>query len=78
MVYEEVRPPPSIAQNPAPATESHCKPKQVGENVFSYNSEKMLSISGRGQRLFRKTLYTSGVKSSWGIESFWEMKQQDQ
>lgn len=34
----------------------------------------MWSISGRGQRLFKNTLYTSGVKSSWGIESFCEMK----
>lgn len=43
-------------------------------SVFSYNSEKMWSISGRGQRLFKNTLYTSGVKSSWGIESFCEME----
>lgn len=34
----------------------------------------MWSISGRGQRLFKNTLYTSGVKSSWGIESFCEMR----
>lgn len=34
----------------------------------------MWSISGRGQRLFKNTLYTSGVKSSWGIESFCEME----
>lgn len=36
----------------------------------SYTSEKMWSSSDRGQMLFRNMLYTSGVKSSWGMESF--------